>query len=778
MAIESSNRSPSPMSSRQSPNPNFSDSKSQADKRGEGGVRRSGNGSPFPKPSVVAHPSAWCFTPKTTTANSPAEIGRRNSFSNINEHKENKKPNPSLKPIKGTKNFMSPTISAVSKVNPSPRKKALAERNEAVRTSASLSDGKFLFFAGAGDDDLKSETENCEFQEETHVSTCGAKKRVTFDDDVVVLSPEMIEPIDFAQKEQKEPSLDISKTTSFVSLASPIAPLDADPFVQPYDPKTNFLSPRPQFLRYKPPEEVSLNLNNHLLKNFEDTLSSETCSDNDIESSVEEVQSEEAPTQEDEFMGSSSNSSPSAKLESSDESILNPREEEVSVESEQEISVESEEETSDESEFVSKPRSFRRWRIITWLLFGAVALFSSLIVGHSPPQSVLSKVYQYNYDISEYADFSGSLDRMKEWSTTYLPLMISSFGETDEFTPSEFFNSSALICDANDQFVEHKASGFPSEEVMFLTEKGNGVQEEIKMDSDSEETALLQPDQDVLYIEQIGQAEVDNSEEDHFVDESGQVEVDYSEEDQFIEESGLQSHPEIESHPNLEAIHEEAEAQSNTQFEEAELPKLDETELEIDVASEQTHFTEQTEKEDEVDLEEPTSYSTVVESGKAQGAVKVIVASLCLATAVSILAMLSKYKKAGVKSISTTEQAELLIRKEDSLYGNPHGSQMDATETCNPSEMSSYSYSFYDNKREEEARGSDSEAQSKEERKQQPKRNYKRESLASSSSEYSRGSVSYGSFTTYSVMPTKKGDEDVVTPVRRSSRIRKQLISP
>ena len=46
---------------------------------------------------------------------------------------------------KGSKNFMTPTISAASKINSSPRKKVLVERNEPVRTSISFFDGKSPF---------------------------------------------------------------------------------------------------------------------------------------------------------------------------------------------------------------------------------------------------------------------------------------------------------------------------------------------------------------------------------------------------------------------------------------------------------------------------------------------------------------------------------------------------------------------------------------------------------------------------------------------------------
>jgi hypothetical protein len=70
-------------------------------------------------------------------------------------------------------------------------------------------------------------------------------------------------------------------------------------------------------------------------------------------------------------------------------------------------------------------------------------------------------------------------------------------------------------------------------------------------------------------------------------------------------------------------------------------------------------------------------------------------------------------------------------------------------ESC-PSEMSSFERSSSYSKKE--LKGS-SEAQSQERRK--PRNNYKRESLASSSADFSTGSPSYGSFTTYEKVPSK-----------------------
>ncbi|OMO73821.1 hypothetical protein CCACVL1_17130 [Corchorus capsularis] len=117
-------------------------------------MRRSFSGNPFSKPSIVTNPRS--FNP-STPANSPSDFPRRHSTgresiaSLRDSDKENSKdqnPKPtrvrSPAPSKVTKNFMSPTISAASKMNASPRKKILAEKNDPVRSSVSFSDVRGL----------------------------------------------------------------------------------------------------------------------------------------------------------------------------------------------------------------------------------------------------------------------------------------------------------------------------------------------------------------------------------------------------------------------------------------------------------------------------------------------------------------------------------------------------------------------------------------------------------------------------------------------------------
>jgi hypothetical protein len=110
-----------------------------------------------------------------------------------------------------------------------------------------------------------------------------------------------------------DPTFKISPTSSCSWSCPTLAPLDADPSMPPYDPKTNFLSPRPQFLHYRPNPRVESYLNEEsdgrrLEESFSDTdVTEETQSEDsqkeneDVSSGekVKEEQEEEVPVSED-----------------------------------------------------------------------------------------------------------------------------------------------------------------------------------------------------------------------------------------------------------------------------------------------------------------------------------------------------------------------------------------------------------------------------------------------------------------------------------------------
>lgn len=217
---------------------------------------------------------------------------------------------------KSSKHFMSPTISAASKIAVSPKKKILGDRNEPVRSSISLSgmkssslnpvnqsleaskalesdanpqvppvsnskSSKTVRFGGfevISDSygDLKStyqynlnpEVVTMAVETDTKSEIALVSKSATVvapskssnsDFEVISISninldsppskSNFIEEVDCVNL---DPSFKISPVSSPI-----IAPLDADPSIPPYDPKTNYLSPRPQFLHYKPNRRIN-----------------------------------------------------------------------------------------------------------------------------------------------------------------------------------------------------------------------------------------------------------------------------------------------------------------------------------------------------------------------------------------------------------------------------------------------------------------------------------------------------------------------------------------
>ncbi|KAE8725628.1 S-adenosyl-L-methionine-dependent methyltransferases superfamily protein isoform 1 [Hibiscus syriacus] len=251
---------------------------------------------------------------------------------------------------KGTTNFMAPTISAASKINASPRKKVLVERNEPARSSVSFSDIKGLTmedkestpevalkqkvsfsdvrrlimednestpevglnqkvsFVGVKSiimehnestrqpclkrknvetpHDLKSNYHEYNYKE-PFKNNAGVKSIIMEDNEVTQQTGNVDDSLMETFPEEKGsakviPSFEIS------SKVSVLAPLDADPLMLPYDPKTNYLSPRPQFLHYRQNHRIELYPERDC-KQLEECFTTESSSATDV---TEETQSE------------------------------------------------------------------------------------------------------------------------------------------------------------------------------------------------------------------------------------------------------------------------------------------------------------------------------------------------------------------------------------------------------------------------------------------------------------------------------------------------------
>ncbi|KAF3627950.1 hypothetical protein FXO37_29613 [Capsicum annuum] len=227
MGVSSNKKSPSPLSIISFPSyPRTSENNNST-------PRRSFNGNPFLRPSVLANHRG--FNPVTPANSHAGELGSSSLPWGFDE-KENEFKAAKLKsPAKGSKNFMSLTISASSKITQSRKKKILVERNDPVRTSITLSDGKASLFSANSEEHYQNSKMLMEPKETVLVdgfpSVTKTAKRVTFLE--ASLNSESLSDTVIMD-------YDICNDEPLVSPA--IASLDVDPSLPPYDPKTNYLS--------------------------------------------------------------------------------------------------------------------------------------------------------------------------------------------------------------------------------------------------------------------------------------------------------------------------------------------------------------------------------------------------------------------------------------------------------------------------------------------------------------------------------------------------------
>ncbi|KAL4380491.1 hypothetical protein HN51_003790 [Arachis hypogaea] len=369
-------------------------------------MRRSFATNPFAKPSLIPDPN-----PREAT---PSGFPRRNSFGGREgaaasfhrdlDDKENEK-DSILKPWKVRspaasskcgKNFMSPTVSASSKVGP--RKKVLGDRNEPARVFAPVAATKIpttkVTFAESVhyNSILKSKDGVREKNFEVNVAStlsnelcgevayslnvpCNVKDEAGYSFQTVVDEPDCVnlDP-SFKLSPIPTPPLPVS-TGAIIS-----APHDADPLMPPYDPKTNYLTPRPQFLHYKPKQRSDLD-DGFVYEDFSD---SEVTEDSNLEDD--------------------------SQKESEDVSLEERVEECPAKTIMMEETVEAKE--------MPKPRFYIRWKAVIALLL----LLSVAFVSMSVPSSQLGDgtVFQDIYGVYESSEFSefvrNHFDRFSEFA--------------------------------------------------------------------------------------------------------------------------------------------------------------------------------------------------------------------------------------------------------------------------------------------------------------------------------------------------------------------------
>ncbi|KAK9677357.1 hypothetical protein RND81_11G138100 [Saponaria officinalis] len=796
---------------------------------------------------------------------------------------------------KGTKNFMSPTISAASKINPSPRKKVLGERNEAIRTSASLSDGKFHFFSTSSlDFDYKTESnpemsfvkaenevhysdskpEKSEKAEnEVHYSGSKLEKsecqeqngfgsslgEVTFEPDLVVMSPEV--PLNTSKSSESLPLSKMPKTETdhnggldiekaIYSSPCIVASFDTDPSLPPYDPKNNYLSPRPAFLHYNPNRRIESLVNQGT--KLEDDFTSESVSE--IEYSSEEVQSEDSLNDEEDVASSHEISSEIDLTESR------------GIEETVEVKME------------PRSRKFTSWKTVAVTLlfvlgfmsmsltfypgignavFGdetishiysqtdAVALLAKENLNLVVENAKLLSAYSVDYFSQTMQRVRGGVDRFslefvnltawqepEDFSYVVEKFQLEpyfekikydeAFTEMQEYYEFEdqAFSQMQIYVEPKDETVMDEESGLEEEEDSVtevesftqlqnfqtpmdeqtsveeaeLMRAGDSEPEEVEENPVVEKASSVDEPNDVEVEVEVKVEENPVVEKASSVDEPNDVEVEVSvEEIPVVEKASSVDEPndvdvegavEFEDQFILSSEIPPQEADTvNTKT--TQQPHVSEVEPQIMTANELPENddnvkTEMTELDSDTFLLKATDGNSQLQEASEKISTSVAAAvALVVVSLVAAYFMYTKPRKSTpftdtvIPEMKNNKSAEnemenVLVRETSSSWTGQV--EVDMIGNSCPTEMSSFENST---SVETTQMGGD-EAQSLQ---KDSKRNYKRESLVSSSSEHTMDSA-YGSFTTYSVIHPKHRDEEVVTPVRRSSRIRSKVTSP
>ncbi|XP_030540747.1 uncharacterized protein LOC115748411 isoform X2 [Rhodamnia argentea] len=832
----------------QNPNPTRHSPGSRSSEVGNP-MRRSFSGNPFSKPAIV--PNSRGFNP-VTPANSPSDYPRslsvgRESLTSFRDHedKENGKDQStkqarvkSVAPFKSPKNFMSPTISAASKFNASPKKRILTDRNEPVRTSVTLSDLRSSCSSVSLSEQLEESNSKREMEMEKavvadsrhstvadldhadancEVSSKGSRKKVAFDSNVQTILLDDSETSDCVDVNE-----DLKTSPAPRSPCHLLAPLDADPLMPPYDPKFNYLSPRPQFLHYKPSPRRMHYLSDEKDGNpLDDTFCIGGFSDTDL---TEETQSDDSLKEPDAVssceMEKAADSDETEDVSTSEMAKEADGDGEVLVDEEFETianaaSLEMAKEAA-EVKKVSKHRFFTKTKCVS-LVFVLLVVACMAMAGANSPLRNCSYIKGSRFsELLETSKLAESVrvdfDELAQnfWylygdSVSYISELIDHLKGDKQVGGFRYYNLTDLqedlwieknICDGSmieaTPFVEQHdgevaaACKMVSEEVdetsIMELEEGDGFQIDDGLTMIEGALVVKQRDAEVVVAGQQEVAgdgeETHNLELEDFNLSSEVSEPEFPEEEQFQEiavvTTSVTGKEEQQKPDSVQVVAlEPAEFQG-----EKYVSNCDESE-----SNQKTVIgSENIEAVDVADAEN----STIVES-ESNVSVFVMVGLALVGLSLSAAAAFF-YVKKGSSSMSVPTPVEqpwatkkfnispVSVSVEHTMWqrwSSPNcPTEVDiAGEPC-PSEMSSFQKK---SSLSTGLRGANDEAQSQERR---LKKNCRRESLASSSSELSMGSHSYGSFTTYEKIACKhrNGDEEVViTPIRRSSRLLKQV---
>lgn len=568
---------------------------------------------------------------------------------------------------------MAPTISAASKFTPSPRKKVLVERNETVRTSTSIPDGKtslpsLSLVQSSENEEIRSKSEvgldsqvgsdtpnisqilpnpkTADFDSKEDLGSSsfpvltslelsktekiGSKPVMGLDSHPASDSPKIPEilpkprTIDSDFKEDLSSSLlEFSKTEKIgsksvlgldpqqfsdtlkapetqnpSSLRDSTSP-DIDPSLPPYDPKTNYLSPRPRFLHYKPNPRIEayLNKENSEGKNLEHSFTSESSSDSEP---IEETQSRDAETD------SADSFSPEIKAENAADSY--PLEHELDECDAHDENLEEEEnivakEIPPKSSHSSSRPKFMSLLLVLAIVCVSMSVTDSPVISSSSPMFndlPLTKTYapelrvladRYLRDsfaeITEFASVNlGRVsDDLRLWSLnsiSYLARMIS-VPRGGELGVIHFMNLTALDTDISS--VNKLLTDVNQIQGTGENEEENSS-EELKMEGETQQG--VQEEQGLV------------KEEQHHYSEALETvhEMEEQEEDQI-------SHDLITAEEIVEAEGIEENSESNS--------RADTVPTNLEISSQNLHFEENVEAEEIEEKDVSDSYADIVE---------------------------------------------------------------------------------------------------------------------------------------------------------------------
>ncbi|KAF9675775.1 hypothetical protein SADUNF_Sadunf09G0067900 [Salix dunnii] len=818
-------------------------------------MRRSFSGSPFAKPSIIPSQRGGGFNPNTPV-NSPSDYPRRNSINRDNivvtlrdhEDKENGKDQTwkSVRirsPAKGTKNFMSPTISAASKINASPKIKILADKNEQIRTSISFAEAKSPLMEDLGSNPDRGLNQKKEVSFDSTViyladnNDSKSEKRVdlmvdsSVKDDLDLSSEKLTVEKDCVNL---DPSFRISPRVS-CSLPSPaLAPLDADPSLPPYDPKTNYLSPRPRFLHYRPNPRIELYLNKERDGQPLDEIFASECSSETEVSEAEDSHSDDLHKESDASLANevSEEEEPEELLLISEPNpigtFVEEEEEELLVTEPNSISA-SVEKAGEKR--VSKSHFFTRRKFDALLLVLIVGFLFGLF-SKSPvmdPSVLNNLTFPEPYvppELSEYArqNLEALAHKVQLWlhqSICYTHNLINSFGGGHKLDSFQYANLTILVEDGivDGQFAfDQSILGSKVKYKEEVSEVISAAEVDIKLVDGGDQPSAAEEDikevardSNNWYIDSVPDPEdVPESEELNLLIQENAAEEDIKEVardsngyiDSVPDPEGVPDSEEVNLLPQSEVtepvkstqevIQENAETaaayvvklQSNIDLEDQFVLIPQAAEIQPEILNSM-----QSQSRDDIssaDMESPAAEDNfeilegaATENPRSSELVNTHSAQIMVGISLIVFSLLGTvfiYMKSRTPTAQnatfTVDQVPITKKLDCSPLSVAADHTCIAEESCS-SEMSSFSLPYSDKQKGK------SEAPSYERKPR--KNNHRRESMASSDySVGSMGSLSYGSFTTFEKIPSKHGnaDEEVITPVRRSSRIRHQVTSP